>query len=267
MHRSMWTYAWDILDLGFDTVLGELRDRAGVDCISLASSYHAGRFLQPRSPKRKAYFPEDGTIYFHPTPARWEGSAIKPKVAKVIVEGRRRSSRARAQTGRRRTEGVLLDGLSSQHPARHAPSGRGHAQRVRRPKLLQSLPIEPGRPRLCLRSRRRSDPLLQAGSRRTREPVLHGIRSRVPSREGRSGPNRGGRFRVVALLLRLLSRPREQGPASTAKPRAASSRNGSSRHASGKRRNRASRIFRPAASRLSGHSPRFTNISCGAANR
>ena len=87
MHRTMWTYAWDLLDLGFDTALGELRDRAGVNCISLASSYHAGRFLQPRSPRRKAYFPEDGTIYFHPTPARWEGLAIQPKVADVILEG------------------------------------------------------------------------------------------------------------------------------------------------------------------------------------
>ena len=64
MHKSMWTYAWDILDIGFETTLGELRDRAGLNCVSLASSYHAGRFLQPRSPKRKAYFPEDGTIYF-----------------------------------------------------------------------------------------------------------------------------------------------------------------------------------------------------------
>lgn len=87
MHRSMWTYAWDILDLGFDTVLGELRDRAGLNGISLATSYHAGRFLQPRSPKRKVYFPEDGTIYFHPTPARWEGLTIQPKLAKVIQEG------------------------------------------------------------------------------------------------------------------------------------------------------------------------------------
>jgi len=87
MHRSMWTYAWDILDLGYDGALGELRDRAGLNSISLATSYHAGRFLQPRSPKRKVYFPEDGTIYFHPTPARWERSAIKPKVADVIAEG------------------------------------------------------------------------------------------------------------------------------------------------------------------------------------
>src|SRR6516225_11471375 len=86
MHRSMWTYAWDILDLGFDTALGELRDRAGLNGVSIATSYHAGRFLQPRSPKRKVYFPEDGTIYFNPTPARWERSTIKPKVA-CVIEG------------------------------------------------------------------------------------------------------------------------------------------------------------------------------------
>jgi hypothetical protein len=87
MHRSMWTYAWDILDLGFDRVIDELRDRAGLNSISLATSYHAGRFLQPRSPKRKSYFPEDGTIYFHPTPSRWEGLRIQPKIADLITAG------------------------------------------------------------------------------------------------------------------------------------------------------------------------------------
>ena len=87
MHRSMWTYAWDLLDIGYDAALGEIRDRAGANSVSLATSYHAGRFVQPRSPKRKVYFPEDGTIYFHPTPARWEGLKIQPKVAEVIVTG------------------------------------------------------------------------------------------------------------------------------------------------------------------------------------
>src|SRR5271157_3640187 len=87
MHRTMWTYAWDLLDLGFDTALGELRDRAGVNCISLAASYHAGRFLQPRSPRRKTYFPEDGTIYFHPTASRWEHAAIRPKIAGLMAQG------------------------------------------------------------------------------------------------------------------------------------------------------------------------------------
>jgi hypothetical protein len=87
MHRSMWTYAWDILDLGFDRVTSELRDRAGMNSVSLATSYHAGRFLQPRSPVRKAYFPEDGTIYFHPTPSRWDGLMIQPKLADIIAQG------------------------------------------------------------------------------------------------------------------------------------------------------------------------------------
>ncbi len=87
MHRSIWTYAWDLLDIGYDAALGEIRDRAGANSVSLATSYHAGRFVQPRSPKRKVYFPEDGTIYFHPTPGRWEGLKIQPKVAEVILEG------------------------------------------------------------------------------------------------------------------------------------------------------------------------------------
>ena len=78
MHLSMWTYSWDVQDLSLDRTFADLRDRASLNTISLATSYHAGRFLQPRSPRRKAYFPEDGTIYFEPTPARWTDRAIQP---------------------------------------------------------------------------------------------------------------------------------------------------------------------------------------------
>lgn len=83
----MWTYPWDVQDLGADQVIAELRDRASLDTISLATSYHAGRFLQPRSPRRKSYFPEDGTIYFEPTAALWADQAIQPQVASVVREG------------------------------------------------------------------------------------------------------------------------------------------------------------------------------------
>jgi hypothetical protein len=83
----MWTYPWDIQDIGLETVERDLALRAGLNMVSLATSYHAGRFLQPRSPRRKAYFPEDGTIYFQPTAARWAGLAIRPKVADVISDG------------------------------------------------------------------------------------------------------------------------------------------------------------------------------------
>jgi hypothetical protein len=87
MLLSMWTYPWDVLDLGLDAVAADLRDRAGLNGISLATSYHAGHFLQPRSPRRKAYYPEDGTIYFHPTAARWERTHIRPKVADLVGSG------------------------------------------------------------------------------------------------------------------------------------------------------------------------------------
>jgi hypothetical protein len=84
MHLSMWTYPWDLEDLGLEAVIGELRGLARLNTISLAASYHAGRFLQPRSPARKAYFPEDGTIYFKPSPERWKGVRIEPKVASIV---------------------------------------------------------------------------------------------------------------------------------------------------------------------------------------
>ena len=87
MQNSIWTYPWDVLDIGLDAVVGEIHDRAGLNGISLASSYHAGKFFQPRSPVRKTYFPEDGTIYFRPRSSRFDALAIQPKVA-AMVEAR-----------------------------------------------------------------------------------------------------------------------------------------------------------------------------------
>ena len=87
MQNSIWTYPWDVLDVGLDAVVGEIHDRAGLNGISLASSYHAGKFFQPRSPVRKTYFPEDGTIYFKPRSSRFDALALQPKVA-AMVEAR-----------------------------------------------------------------------------------------------------------------------------------------------------------------------------------
>ena len=111
MQLSMWTYPWDIQDNGAAAVTGELQ-AAGLNTVSLATSYHAGRFLQPRSLQRKVYFPEDGTIYFKPTPARWDNIAIRPRVADV-VERWRRACRPCPQARRWRHARVVLDGLSA----------------------------------------------------------------------------------------------------------------------------------------------------------
>lgn len=78
MHLSMWTYPWDIQDQGLGAFAAELRGRAGLSTVNLATSYHAGRFLQPRSPRQKAYFPEDGTVYFQPDESLWQNKVIQP---------------------------------------------------------------------------------------------------------------------------------------------------------------------------------------------
>ncbi|MGO8075477.1 hypothetical protein AB9F35_26920 [Rhizobium leguminosarum] len=85
MHLSMWTYAWDVQDQGLDAFAAELRGRAGLTTVSLATSYHAGRFLQPRS-QQKAYFPEDGTVYFRPDESLWQDKLIRPLMAGNVTE-------------------------------------------------------------------------------------------------------------------------------------------------------------------------------------
>src|SRR4051794_16199204 len=88
MHLSMWTYPWDIQDQGIEGTFSDLRDRAGLNTISLATSYHAGRFLQPRSAVQKAYFPEDGTVYFTPDESLWADKTIRPlRAQNVSVRG------------------------------------------------------------------------------------------------------------------------------------------------------------------------------------
>ena len=84
---SVWAYPWDLHDIGLDVALGRLADQ-GVTMVSLATSYHAGRFLQPGNPRRRVYFPEDGTVYYQPDGARWAGQIIKPQQAAIVgVEG------------------------------------------------------------------------------------------------------------------------------------------------------------------------------------
>lgn len=84
--RAIWTYAWDLQDIGLEAVAAELRGRAGLNRISIAASYHAGRFLQPRSPRRTTYSPEDGTLYFRPDAARWAKSRLQPKAASIVEQ-------------------------------------------------------------------------------------------------------------------------------------------------------------------------------------
>lgn len=55
----------------------------GLQGISLAVSYHAGKFIQPSNNRQRVYFPEDGVVYFRP---RLDYGRIKPVVSKQLEQ-------------------------------------------------------------------------------------------------------------------------------------------------------------------------------------
>lgn len=84
MNVSVWAYPWDLHDIGTDAALASLTVQ-GVNTISLATSYHAGRFLQPGNPKRRVWFPQDGTVYYAVDDDRWDGAEIRPLQADIVA--------------------------------------------------------------------------------------------------------------------------------------------------------------------------------------
>ncbi|MSZ70305.1 MAG: hypothetical protein F2709_03975 [Actinobacteria bacterium] len=60
---SMFSYSWDLAENSVAKSVDEFK-RIGINSVTLASSYHAGKFLRPKSATNKVYFPEDGTVYF-----------------------------------------------------------------------------------------------------------------------------------------------------------------------------------------------------------
>lgn len=84
LSASMWIYLWDFVDEGYENVIRRLQEN-GLTSISLASAYHAGKFLAPHNPKRKVVLLEDGTVYFQPTPSLY--GRIKPKVNSLVARG------------------------------------------------------------------------------------------------------------------------------------------------------------------------------------
>lgn len=81
--HSMYLYPWDLRDEGAGTVSDRLA-AAGIGGVTLATSYHAGKFLRPHGPAGKVYFPEDGTVYFTPDDALYR--TLVPQRARMAEE-------------------------------------------------------------------------------------------------------------------------------------------------------------------------------------
>jgi len=83
MYKALYTYPWDFADEGLDSVLERVRP-TGINTITLAASYHAGKFVRPHGRSGKVYFPKDGTVYFKARPERY--GHIKPLVSPLVDE-------------------------------------------------------------------------------------------------------------------------------------------------------------------------------------
>ncbi len=73
--KSMYSYAWDFAEVGVSETVSQF-NKIGINTVTLAASYHAGKFFRPKAKTGKIYFPEDGTTYFKTNSNRY--GAIKP---------------------------------------------------------------------------------------------------------------------------------------------------------------------------------------------
>ena len=69
-YKAIYSYAWDLAETGVAAAAREFRD-LGLDTVTIAGSYHAGKFMRPHGKQGKVYFPDDGTVYFNADPSRY----------------------------------------------------------------------------------------------------------------------------------------------------------------------------------------------------
>lgn len=81
-YKAIYCYAWDLAEAGLQSAVDRFLE-LGLDTVTVAGTYHAGKFLRPHG-KGKVYFPEDGTTYFRTNPQHY--GAIKPVANSMIAE-------------------------------------------------------------------------------------------------------------------------------------------------------------------------------------
>jgi hypothetical protein len=86
MRTSLLAFATDLLDEGLDSVVDNVRNRAGATGITLATAYHDARDVFSHNPRRVVYFQEPGAVFFQPSPSLFRGLKIQPPVSGLLGE-------------------------------------------------------------------------------------------------------------------------------------------------------------------------------------
>jgi len=80
---SIFAFATDLAGEGVETVLENVQERAGLNGLSIAASYHEGRDVFPHNPVRKVRFLESGAAFFPLEVERWRGVRLRPPVSEA----------------------------------------------------------------------------------------------------------------------------------------------------------------------------------------
>jgi hypothetical protein len=80
---AIYTYAWDLAEEGVASAVAQFKS-LGLNTVTYAGSYHAGKFLRPHGKHGKVYFPEDGTTYFKTNSKHY--GAIKPRANSMMQD-------------------------------------------------------------------------------------------------------------------------------------------------------------------------------------
>src|SRR5260370_20249669 len=88
-YRAVYAYPWDVVQEE-PSRFGEIVSAQGISAVTLALSYHAGKFISPRSTQGRVYFPVDGAVYFYPALSRYAKIKTYPHPSPAICPGTNR---------------------------------------------------------------------------------------------------------------------------------------------------------------------------------
>jgi hypothetical protein len=83
-YKAIYAYPWDLAEIGVSPAFERFAS-LGLDTVTVAGSYHAGKFLRPHGKTGKVVFPQDGVVYF--TPERKRYGSIQPLAHSMIASG------------------------------------------------------------------------------------------------------------------------------------------------------------------------------------
>lgn len=80
MKTSAFVFGTDLLDEGYDAVLGQLQQRGTLEGVTLSATYHDARDVFPHNPKRHVFRNEGDVAWFVPEAGRY-ASGLMPRLA------------------------------------------------------------------------------------------------------------------------------------------------------------------------------------------